>query len=79
MSPRHLTWKTPVENSADKIAHGTLVVGEAHHQAKLSEATVREIRALSGTMLQREIAAKFGVTLTCVNKVLTGRAWRHVA
>lgn len=79
VNPTHLSWKTPVENMADTLAHGTRIQGSKHRGAKLTEEAVRSIRLLAGTMLQREIAERFGVKLVCVNKVLNGITWRHVA
>lgn len=78
VNPRHLRWATKVENSADMIGHGTLIHGAAHYAAKLTTADVANIRSLEGQMLQREIAALYGVKITCINKILRGRAWRHV-
>ena len=79
VNPTHLRWATPKENSADKEEHGTVVRGARHYGAKLNPEKVREIRAMAGVRLQREIAEMFGVHLTCINKVLSNRAWRHVA
>lgn len=31
----HLSWKTPVENAADKHLHGTMARGESHGRTKL--------------------------------------------
>lgn len=76
--PRHLRWASPAENAADKEAHGTMLRGVAHYAAKLTPDQVRTIRRLNGSQTQREIAETLGVHFTCVNKVLTGRSWRHV-
>lgn len=78
VNPQHLRWATPVENTADKVEHGTLLNGSRLPQAKLTENQVREIRALKGKLFQREIAAMFGVQITCINKILNGKSWRHV-
>jgi hypothetical protein len=75
----HLSWKTRKENFADKLLHGTDNRGEKHPLVKLSEADVRHIRTLKGTMYQREIANKFGVALTTVSGILMGRSWGHIA
>lgn len=76
--PGHLVWKSALENNADKIGHGTVVKGEAHHKTKLTEADVRSIRQLRGRMLHREIAAMFGVTRMSITDILAFRSWKWV-
>jgi hypothetical protein len=61
VNPGHLRWATHRENEADKIAHGTRLRGERSGTAKLTEAQVREIRALEGLATKSNIAARFGL------------------
>ena len=79
VNPQHLRWATPVENAADKEDHGTVVRGGDHHAAKLDQVDILEIRRLHRSMPQREIADIFGVGLSCVNKIVNRKSWRHVA
>jgi hypothetical protein len=53
--------------------------GEAHGAAKLTEADIQEIfnRRTQG-MLQREIAAEYGVARTTIAAILQRRNWRHL-
>lgn len=74
-NPTHLSWKTSAENKADMLTHGTAVRGERHGNAKITEETAREILALKGTMLQREIAELFGIDRRHVNRIHTGKRW----
>lgn len=74
----HIVWKTRAENMADLEVHGTLIHGERCHFAKLREPDVRRIRALGGTMLQRDIAAIFGVSVGAIQAVLSGKSWRRL-
>jgi hypothetical protein len=76
VNPRHLRWATPAENSADKVAHGTIIAGERHYGAKLTASDVAEIRALKGIVQGRELAARFGVNPSCISKVQNDRAWK---
>lgn len=78
VNPRHLSWKTPVENAADKQRHGTELKGTQRWMAKLTEDDVRAIRRMRGVGME-EIGALFGVTRATIWAVLTGRTWRHVA
>lgn len=77
INPRHLRWATPLENTADKLSHGTLKKGEDCYQSKLSSSEVKEIRALGGTMLQREIGALYGVDQSVISRVLSRKYWAH--
>ena len=75
----HLAWKTSAENNADRIVHGTSNRGERCGSAKLTEADVREIRALEGTMFQREIGERYGITYSAVNDIFHRRTWAWLA
>lgn len=73
VTKRHLSWKTPVENEADKRFHGTDSRGERNGAAKLTEADVRAIRAASGT--QTSIGERFGVEQTTVSGIKRHASW----
>jgi hypothetical protein len=75
ISPEHLGWKTPAENQADRLVHGTHSRGERCGRAKLTEAAVREILALKGKETQLNLAEMFGVSKTAVGSIHTGRNW----
>lgn len=72
----NLAYGTRAENMADAAAHGTLVMGERHRNARLTESAVREIRASSE--LLADLAAKHGVTFQHVSAVKRGLRWKHV-
>lgn len=76
VNPKHLVWKTPKENEADKVDHGTLRRGTAINTNKLNESDVRCIRELlafgtSGV----EIAKMYGITPAMVSNIKTRKAW----
>jgi hypothetical protein len=75
----NLAWVTHAENIAHKAIHGTKVVGERHHRARLTDHKVRELRAryAAGESAQ-SMAAEFGVSRHSAWKASTGRAWQHV-
>lgn len=73
VNPRHLSWKTPAANIADKIAHGTVQYGERNGQAKLTAAQVEEIRTSAAT--GRAMAAKFGVSTATISLIRNGLRW----
>jgi hypothetical protein len=75
----NLAWGTKVENIADKQSHGTQPRGERAGTAKLTEADVREIRRLVGTLSLRQLAANYGVSHTAIRRAATGVKWKHIA
>lgn len=78
VNPKHLRWATPVENAADKRIHGTVVEGEAHFYAKLTEADVRRIRQMAQTVPQKDLCPIFGVNANTISKVVSRKSWKHV-
>lgn len=72
---RHLSWKTPAQNTADKFEHGTVKRGKDTWNAALTEDDVRAIRALKGKRLQTEIASDYGVARTTVSAIQNGYRW----
>lgn len=75
VAPRHVRWATSAENAADMIAHGNSRRGRKCNFAVLTEEDVRTIRALKGTMLQRDIAERFNVARPTITLILTGKTW----
>lgn len=73
----HLRWATQASNMRDMVAHGRTRRGPLHPHAKLNLSQVHEIRALQGKMLQREIAALYGITRTTVSGIFRGLIWSH--
>lgn len=78
VNPRHLRWDTRIGNFLDKEAHGTLAFGEKHPSSKLTDDDIREIRSLSSTMPQKDIAEMFGVSKPTISAIMTGKRWAHV-
>jgi hypothetical protein len=75
----NLRWGSVQQNSDDKQRHGTQSRGERSGGAKLSEADVREIRRLYGSLTLRALAERFGVSHTAIRRAATGYYWGHVA
>lgn len=71
---RHLRWATSVENNREKIKHGTVARGEGVGNSRWTEETVLAVKAATG--LLREIAVRFGVPLSTVHHIRSGRTWR---
>ena len=88
-NPRHLFGGTRADNNRDMTAKGRHWLqrnpgkaqrGEAHHQAKLDEDKVVEIREryAGGGETQRGLAAEFGVSQRTVAKIVNRQGWTHV-
>jgi len=80
VNPAHMFVGTRADNMQDARRKGRLRTGEASPSAKLTEATVREIRRRHAAgIVQRRIADDLGVTFQTVNSVALRRTWRSVA
>lgn len=77
VNPNHLSWKTPKENAADKVRHGTDNGGTRNGRAKLSIHQVRLIRNLC-EKTNRQIAIEFGVGEATISNVLTRKTWANI-
>lgn len=66
VNPRHLEWKTNSANQIDRRKNGNMLRNRRGVRGNLSKAQQQEIVALKGQMTQVAIAAKFGVSLGCV-------------
>jgi hypothetical protein len=79
-NPSHLRLGTAADNVADcreKFRHAH---GESGFAAKLTDATVENIRLLyaEGNISQHELARRFGVCRSTIRSALYGITWMHV-
>ncbi len=89
VNPAHLFLGTPRDNIVDAVRKGRLVQqarpermprGSRHHQSKLNEEQVEEIRRLHARGLsQRALGRRYGVSGTMVGYIVNRRFWRHVS
>jgi hypothetical protein len=75
-NPAHLFEGSRLDNTIDCKLKGRRVNvrGAAHGQAKLTPEQVAEIRAATG--LNREVAARFGVSPSTISLIRRGETWR---
>jgi len=52
--------------------------GERHYASKLTEAHVREIRAIGRSVTGRELAQRYGVSPSLIDQVIWGNCWKHM-
>ncbi len=77
-NPKHLFLGTQKDNIADMMAKGRghKASGEEHGMRKLTKEQVLEI--FVDPRPQKEIAAVYGVGLTCISNIKTGFTWSHI-
>lgn len=74
--PKHLKWKTKVENRADCAIHGTEVrVRGGSNKGRLTVDQVDEIRSLKGIERQVDLAARFGISWQSVSMIQRGKMY----
>lgn len=73
----NLEWATNLENQRHAWSNG-FKTSFPKPTRKLSKETVDAIRELSGTMMQKEIAAKFGVGFRLISKIINKTENRYV-
>jgi hypothetical protein len=86
VNPDHLFLGTIADNNRDmylKNRHSRKrtgnIVGAKHPRAKLTDAQVREIRALSVCGEKTaHIAKRYGVDFKTISRILKGIGWRHL-
>lgn len=76
VNPAHIYPGTAKQNNSDKIKHGTHLVGEQCHTAKLTEKQVLHIRA-SGKS-EADLAQEFCVTRGAIEAIRSRRTWKHL-
>lgn len=77
-NPNHIAWKLHADNIADKRKHGTLLVGEKHHQAKLTSVDVLAIRASRRVVSRKSLAKQYSVGRSTIDCIMDRRTWTHV-
>lgn len=64
-------------NEDDKVAKGRSTTGEKNAACKITEADVREIRAMIDPSV-REISEKYKISVGHARKILNGTKWKHI-
>ena len=84
VNPAHLFLGTHQDNVTDTVnkgrASGGGPRGSLHHQAKLTEAQVLDIRAVyaAGTVSQRQLAREYGVDRGTIRFIVRREHWTHI-
>lgn len=62
---------SPLQNSRDRVEHNT-------NGRKLRNQDVRDLRILSRSKTRSWLAAKYGISISHVCAILTGRSWKNL-
>lgn len=72
--PKHLVWKTPEANHADRYVHNR--IPGVKRRFRLTEAQVAEIRLLQGTETIAALSQRFGMSEATIWEIQQGRTWK---
>jgi hypothetical protein len=80
VNPDHLFLGTAQDNDRDKVEKRRHVFGERHHNAKLTEELIREIRIAHKNRVgtYQELADKYGMCFNSIRNIVTRRSWKLV-
>lgn len=76
INPDHLMVGTNADNTADRNAKERQARGESQGRARLTDASVREIR--QSAEAAKVLAERYGVGETAIQNARTGKRWSHV-
>ena len=75
----HLRLATPQENNADKIGHGTHLIGQDAPTAKLKNEQVTEIRKLFRLGRRNgDLSEQFNIARSTISQIVYRKSWRHL-
>jgi hypothetical protein len=78
----NLRWDTPLNNTRDKVSHGTQMYGPDFSQSKLTADIVREARRLyvpkHPEYGNNALAKRYGVSAPTMHKAIQGKTWTTV-
>ena len=75
VSPKHLIWKSRIENKADEVDHGARNRGERNGVSKLTEPQVRTILTMKGASPASSVAMMFGVSTSLISAIWRRKRW----
>ena len=79
-NPKHLFLGTNKDNQRDSVAKGRHIHGVTHGNARCTEDDVLAIRQkyAAGGVLQRELAAEFGVSRVHIGRIIRNCRWAYL-
>lgn len=79
-NPAHIFLGTTGDNTRDAARKKRMPYGETHHNAKLTETDVRQIRSeyADGLVSYSVLAARYDVSKQLIYRVIRRKAWKHI-
>jgi hypothetical protein len=74
----NLRWATTKENIARKKVHGTNLVGEKNHKAKLTEKQIFDIKVLAKTASYSMLSELYKVSRGTIYRIVNNLSWTHL-
>jgi hypothetical protein len=76
----NLEYCTPKENNIHAFSIGLMSgrKGSSHHNCKLTDDDVREIRYKLKDVSSRYLSEKYGVSVSMINNIKSKRSWTHI-
>jgi len=74
----HLEFGTDLDNAKDKVRDGTLLMGEDHPNAKITNKQAKEIYESKGSGTQYIRSKQFNVSKGIIASIDSGRTWKHM-
>ena len=76
----HMFLGTHADNNADMASKMRSTIGSRNPSAKLNEAQVSSLRGelLAPGVSQKELATKYGVSMSTISNIKNGKRWAHV-
>lgn len=82
VNPEHLIAGTSADNMRDKVERNRQIQGEQAHNSKLTDDSVRDIRANyvkgSKDFSLKHFATKYGCSIQVIHAVVNNKIWRHI-
>lgn len=82
VNPEHLFIGNDADNTLDMVnkgrSHHPKFIGELNNAAKLTEQTVKQIRALNGFIERKNLALIFNLTPSQICNVVKRKSWKHI-
>lgn len=76
----NLEWNTASENKRHALLNGLRIMpnGGNHHNSKLTEKDVLEIRKMGINTIHKIIAEKFNISKPVVTNIINRKSWKHI-